>query len=202
MIMETTEAIERRRAVKHFDPDYRMTEDEKRALLELAMLSPTAFNQQNWRFVMVEDGGMRQALCAAAWGQQQVVDCSMMVVLCADLRAWEREPARYWSKAPAEVQDFVLPAMQNYYDGKAQTMRDEAMRSCGIAAQTLMLAATDMGYESCPMDGFDFDEVAKLINLPADHVVTMFVVIGKGIKEPWERPGQLAQDDVVLIDGF
>ncbi len=47
-----------------------------------------------------------------------------------------------------------------------------------------------MGYDSCPMDGFDFDEVANLINLPNDHVITMFVAIGKVTKEAWERPGQ------------
>ena len=57
------------------------------------------------------------------------------------------------------------------------------MRSCGIAAQTLMLVAKAMGYGSCPMDGFDFDTVAELINLPEDHVITMFVVIGKATQE-------------------
>ncbi len=76
------------------------------------------------------------------------------------------------------------------------------MRSCGIAAQTLMLAAKSLGYDSCPMDGFDFEEVAKLINLPDDHVLTMFVAIGKGIKEPWDRPGQLSLDNVVVKNFF
>ncbi len=200
--METKDAIKKRRAVKHYDPKHIMEEQERRQLLELAMCSPTAFNIQNWRFVVVDDRGQRQALHEAAWQQQQVLDASMLIVLCADLKAWQKEPARYWRKAPGEVQDFVLPAMQQYYEGKEQTMRDEAMRSCGIAAQTLMLAATAMGYESCPMDGFDFAEVAKIINLPDDHVVTMFVVIGKGVQEPWERPGQLSQGDVVVQDRF
>ncbi len=200
--METRKAIQKRRAVKHFDPAYVISPEDQRELLELTMLSPTAFNQQNWRFVLVDDRQQRHALWTAAWEQQQVLDASMLVVLCADLRAWQREPRRYWQKAPSAVQDFVLPAMATYYEGKEQTMRDEAMRSCGIAAQTLMLAATSMGYESCPMDGFDFSEVARIINLPSDHVVTMFVVIGRGTKEPWERPGQLAFTDVVVQDRF
>jgi nitroreductase len=76
------------------------------------------------------------------------------------------------------------------------------MRSCGIAAQTLMLAAKAMGYDSCPMDGFDFEAVGKLINLPKDHVITMFVAIGKGTKDPWPRPGQLPQSEVVIQDRF
>ena len=51
------------------------------------------------------------------------------------------------------------------------------------------------------MDGFDFDAVGELINLPDDHVITMFVVVGKGTKAPWPRPGQLPYDDVVIENG-
>jgi nitroreductase len=80
--------------------------------------------------------------------------------------------------------------------------RDEAMRSCGIAAQTIMLAAKSLGYDSCPMDGFDFEEVGKLIQLPEDHLIAMFVAVGKGTKEPWARPGQLGLDDVVVKNRF
>ncbi len=53
-----------------------------------------------------------------------------------------------------------------------------------------MLAAKAMGYDSCPMDGFDFDKVGELINLPEDHSIAMFVAVGKGTKEPWARPGR------------
>ena len=96
----------------------------------------------------------------------------------------------------------MLPAIKQYYEGREQVQRDEAMRSCGIAAQTLMLTAAAMGYDSCPMDGFDFDAVAKLINLPEDHVISMFVVIGKGTKAAWPRPGQLPLEEVVIADKF
>ena len=89
-----------------------------------------------------------------------------------------------------------------FYRDKDQVQRDEALRSCGIAAQTLMLAAKTMGYDSCPMDGFDFDKVGELINLPDDHMIAMFVTIGKGTKEAWPRPGQLGLDEVVIKDTF
>jgi nitroreductase len=59
-----------------------------------------------------------------------------------------------------------------------------------------------MGYDSCPMDGFDFDAVGKLINLPQDHAIAMFVAIGKGVKEPWPRGGQLPMGEVVVQNRF
>ena len=199
--MKTEEAIIARRSVKHYDPDHQMTDDEINKLLSLAILSPTAFNIQNWRFVIVSDPELRKQIRKVAWDQSQVTDTSLFIVLCADLKSWE-QPGRYWTDAPREVQDFMIPAIDDYYRGKDQVQRDEAMRSCGIAAQTLMLAAKSMGYDSCPMDGFDFGKVAELIKLPDDHVIAMFVAIGKGIKEAWPRPGQLTLDEVVIKNSF
>ena len=200
--MNTEDAIKTRRAIKHYDPAHRMTDEEINKLLSLAMLSPTSFNIQNWRYVVVNDGELRKNIRAEAWDQAQVTDASLFIILCADLRSWEKEPARYWQNTSKEVQDFMVPAIDDYYRGKEQVQRDEAMRSCGIAAQTLMLAAKAMGYDSCPMDGFDFDKVAEMIRLPDDHVIAMFVAIGKGTKDAWPRPGQLALDAVVIENSF
>jgi len=200
--MNTKDAIRSRRAVKHFDDKHVMPESDERELLSLALLSPTAFNIQNWRFVVVKDKSLLNDIRDAAWGQAQVTDSSLLVVMCADLKAWEKGPERYWVNTPKEVQDFMLPAIDNYYRGKDSVQRDEAFRSCGIAAQTLMLAAKELGYDSCPMDGFDFEKVAELIQLPDDHVVSMFVAIGKGLKEAWPRGGQLDMNEVVIRDRF
>ena len=200
--MHTLEAVAARRAVKQYDSEHRMTGEEVDSLLSLAMLSPTAFNIQNWRFVVVADPGLRSQIRAKAWDQAQVTDASLLLVLCADLKSWENDPARYWRGAPQPVQDFLVPAIGEYYRGREQVQRDEAMRSCGIAAQTIMLSAKAMGYDSCPMDGFDFDAVAKIINLPADHCIAMMIAVGKGTKPAWPRPGQLPMDEVVIRDKF
>jgi nitroreductase len=199
--MKTEEAIRARRAVKHYDAKHSMTPEEINELLSLAILSPTAFNIQNWRYVVVTDTGLRKQIREVAWDQAQVTDASLFIVLCADMKSWEKAPERYWANAQDAVRDFMIPAIDNYR-GKEQVQRDEAMRSCGLTAQTLMLAAKSMGYDSCPMDGFDFDKVAELIRLPSDHLIAMFVAIGKGTKEAWPRPGQLALDDVVINNSF
>ena len=200
--MDTLEAIRNRRSVKHFDAEHQMTDEEKKQIISLAMLSPTAFNIQHWRFLLVEDSALRQEIRKVAMDQAQVTDASMLIVMCADMQAWQKDTQRYWRNADSAVQDFMLPAIDGYYRDKPQVQRDETMRTSGIAAQTIMLAAKAMGYESCPMDGFDFDAVAKLINLPDDHVIAMFVAVGKGTKDAWPRAGQLAIDDVVIKDSF
>jgi nitroreductase len=171
-------------------------------LLSLAALSPTVFNIQHWRFVIIKDPELRNEIRKVAWDQAQVTDCSLFIILCADLKAWEKSPERYWKNAPKEVQDFILPAINNYYQGQDQVQRDEALRSSGIAAQTLMLASKAMGYDSCPMDGFDFSAVAKLINIPDDHIIAMFIAIGKATAAAAPRAGQLALDEIIIENTF
>ena len=200
--MNTLDAITARRAIKHYDPAHRMSEAEIRQLLEAAMQAPTALNIQNWRFVTVIDPEVRKQIRAVAWDQAQVTDASLLIVLCADKDAWKKEAARYWKNAPQPVQDFLVPAIGQYYEGRDQVQRDECMRSCGLAGMTLMLAAKAMGYDSCPMDGFDFDAVARIINLPGDHVISFMIAIGKGTQPAWPKPGQLAYDEVVIQNTF
>ena len=89
--MKVSEAIRQRRAVKAFDPTHRIREDEVEALMQLVKLSPTAFNIQNWRFVLAQDPVLRQQLRDAAWGQAQVTDASLLVVVTADLPVAYRE---------------------------------------------------------------------------------------------------------------
>lgn len=200
--MDVSKAIELRRSVKAFDPNHRMSEQEIDKLLSLAMLSPTAFNIQNWRFVLVRDPALRTEIRKLSKDQAQVTDASLLIVLCGDLKAWSRDTVRYWRTASEDVREVLVFLIEQYYAGRDQVERDEVMRSCGIAAMSLMLAAKEMGYDSSPMDLAELDEVGKLLNLPDDHVVAMFVAIGKGIKAPWPRGGQLPKEEVVVIDRF
>ena len=200
--MEITDAIKTRRSIKQFDPQHKMTNNEIETLLSLAMLSPTAFNIQHWRFVLIKDKKLREQIRAVTWMQPQITDASLLIVLCADLNAWQKQPERYWRNAAEENREGILGAIKTYYENKPQVQRDEAIRSCGIAAQTLMLAAKGLGYDSCPMDLSDFNEVGKLINLPQDHIITLFVAIGKGIQQARPRGGQLPMDEVVKLNHF
>ena len=143
--MDAFTAIEQRRAIKHFDPTHELTDAETEKLLKLAMLSPTAFNIQHWRFVVVKDKELREKIQTVAWEHAQVTEASLLIILTADTKAWEKEPKRYWRNAASEVQDFMIPAIQGYYTGKDQVQRDEAFRSMGIDAQTLMIAAKRWG---------------------------------------------------------
>jgi len=200
--MDVFDAIYARRAVKHFDPGHRFSKEETTKLLEAAIQSPTSFNIQHWRFVVVTDPELRKQIRAVGNNQAQMTDASLLIVMTADEKAWAKEPERYWRNAPKQVADLLVGWMGPFHEGKEQLQRDEAMRSIGIAMQTIMLAAKAMGYESCPMIGFEHDKVAELIGLPQDHVIGPMVAVGRGTKGTWPKPGQLPINEVVIQNRF
>lgn len=200
--MDVFEAIEKRRSIKNFDPSHIIPKQQIDKILSAAILSPTSYNIQNWRFVTIANKDLQAKIRQASWNQAQVTDASVVVILCADLLAWKKDPARYWRNAPQAARDYLVPAIIKSYEGQDQFQRDEAIRSCGMAAQTIMLAAKALDYDSCPMIGFDPKQVAKLINLPDDHMIAMMITIGKALKPAAPRGGQLSLDEVVFNDHF
>ena len=201
--MDTFDAIYQRRAIKGFDPNHRISREEEQKLLDAAIQAPTSFNIQHWRFVILRDPELRERIRKEFGNDQaQMTDASLLVLMTADKMAWAKDPDRYWRNAPPEVAKLLVDWMGPFHEGREWLQRDEAQRSIGMAMQTLMLSAQAMGYDSCPMIGFDIDKVAELIRLPEDHVMGPMVAIGKGTKEPWPKPGQLSLDEVVIENGY
>jgi nitroreductase len=200
--MDVFEAIETRRAIKKFDSTYKMSADEVEKLMNHVILAPTSYNQQNWRFVYVTNQDVKEKISTAARGQAQPRDGSLVIVLCGDMTAWSTEPLRYWKNHPIEKQEMVKAALERKYNGNSQNQRDEAVRSCGMAAQTIMLSAKQMGLDSCPMVGFEYDELAELIKLPENHLIVMMVVVGKRAEDAGVRGGQLSLDKVAFENSF
>ena len=201
--MDTFDAIYQRRAIKHFDPGHQLTNEEETKILEAAIQTPTSFNIQHWRFVIIRDPALRQQIRTDFGNDQaQMTDASLLIVMTADTMAWAKEPDRYWQNAPQEVCDLLVNWMGPFHEGREWLQRDEAQRSIGLAMQTIMLSAKAMGYDSCPMIGFDIEKVAELINLPDDHVMGPMVAIGKKTKESWPKPGQLPLNQLIFENSF
>jgi len=200
--MNTFDAIEARRSVKKFDPEHKITEAEITQLMDATILSPTAFNIQNWRFVVVTDQAVKDQFKAIGWNQAQFSDCSALILVCGDQQAYEKDTQRYWASADEKTREVIVGMIQGYYGADQGLRRDENLKSGGMAAMTIMLAAQAMGYDSCPMSGFDFGKAEEIVNLPAHHDIIMSVAVGKSVETARSRGGQLPLEEVCFRDRF
>jgi len=199
---EILDAIRSRRATKTFVRGHEISEADLGTILNAARHAPTAFNIQNWRFLVVRDEAVRDEISAVAWNQPQIKDCSALIVMCADIDAWKEDTRRYWKDAPEEMQQKYTGMIRGFYEGREQMQRDEGFRSAGMAAYAIMMAASALGYQTCPMDGFDFGKVAEVVRLPKHYEIAMFVAVGKGTGELPPHGGQIPDGDVIAYDRF
>lgn len=83
----------------------------------------------------------------------------------------------YAKKALYGVIGLTRPVPRGPYS--AAEMREWAVKSTALAAENLMLAFRAFGYDSCPMEGFDAVRARKILKLPKDAEIVMFLGVGK-----------------------
>lgn len=200
--MDVLETIYARRSIKLFDPTHSMPKEIYEKLIEAARQAPSSYNLQHTRLVHVKEQKIKEAISKAAYNQPQILSSCVFFVITADTKAWTKNPERCWQNAPQEVQDYILKSIPPFHKARPHIERDEAIRSGALTAMTLMLAAKGLGYDSCPMIGFEEPKVRELIRLPDDHVVVMLLPIGKGVKPPLPKPGFIPMEEFLYTDSF
>ena len=189
--MEFSDIVQQRRSIKSYDTEKSISDAELKELFKEVTLSPSSYNLQHWTFIAVKDSEQKKLLKEAAWGQQQVEDCCVAFLVCGKLDAYKDAPDIH-KNAPKKVQEGMLPMIKNFYEGKEQLQRDEAIRSASLAAMSLMYAAKNRGWATGPMIGFDQVATAKLLKLTPEYIPVMLLVLGyqKDIGRPrdYRRP--------------
>jgi len=197
--MEFSDIVQQRRSIKSYDAEKSISDAELKELFKEVTLSPSSFNLQHWTFIAVKDSGQKKLLKEAAWGQQQVEDCSVAILVCGKLNAYKDAPIIY-KNTPQEVQEGMLPMINDFYEGKGQLQRDEAIRNASLAAMTLMYAAKNLGWATGPIIGFDPVATSKLLNLTQAYIPVMLLVLGYQKKAPRPRDYRRPIEEVVRLN--
>ena len=158
--------INTRTSINHFQPNRPLLESDISLLVELATKAPTAYNMQNWHFIAVQSEAAKIQLKSAAFGQQKIVDASIAFIICGKLEAHQQlssalEPSVKANIIEQRVADAWVTQAMEAHENNNLLQRDEAIRSASLAAMSLLLAAQDMGFGSCPIGGFDAIEVSR-----------------------------------------
>jgi putative NAD(P)H nitroreductase len=205
--MELNKIIEARRSVNFFDSNGEISKKDLETIIERATLSPSSYNLQHWHFLVVHDPDRKKVLKDVAYGQQKVEDAAAAIVVLGNLQAHERaksiaDDLSEKGYLPEEYKENVINQIQGLYGNNETMQRDEAIRGASLASMTLMLAAQDMGYGTCPMIGFDPEGVRREFNLPGHLIPVMMITIGPAKEENNSRKSRLSVNEVTTFNGF
>jgi nitroreductase len=163
--MEFSEAVAKRRSVRHFNTKLAVSDEDVTALLEAAVTAPTAGNIQPWRFVVLRSQESRDRLSAVI-GQKWATAAPVVIVVCVDPRPCS---ARYGARG------------EELY----------AIQDSAAAVQTILLAAVDRGLASCWIGAFDDEAVSEAIGVARPVLPVAVLPIGHSAeagRRPTRRP--------------
>jgi nitroreductase len=189
--MDYAEVVMQRYATKKFDG--RMIDDAKVIqLLDIIRYSPSAFNLQPWRIKVVTAARIKEKLVPATNNQPQVVTCSHLLVFCANP---ELEPLIGKVEDTLNQTDMPKDVIGQYIQlitGYVTTMTPDrklafAREQVHIALCNAVNGAKALGFDSCPMGGFDPNAYADLLFLPEPLVPTVLCAIGYAADAPQQK---------------
>lgn len=62
-----------RYATKKFDPNKHISDEDWQTILQVGRLSPSSFGYEPWRFVLLKDEKLKDAIRPFSWGQLTVL---------------------------------------------------------------------------------------------------------------------------------
>ncbi|MCG7386310.1 nitroreductase family protein [Paenibacillus sp. ACRRY] len=201
---ETLRVINERHAVKKYEAGFAMPEEDLTAILTAASEAPSSWNLQHWKFLVIESEADKAKLLPIAYGQSQITDSSVTIAVLGDLEA-NRNAVIYDQAVEAghlkpEIRDALVGQINGAYQSQ-QTARDEAIRNASFASQNIMLAARSLGYDTCPMGGYNPQQLIETFNIPPRYIPTLLITVGKAA-QPARPAGRFPLSDVVVRGSF
>ncbi|MEI8203152.1 MAG: nitroreductase family protein [Bacteroidota bacterium] len=181
--METKTLLNERRSVNFFDNTKELDNNKIKEIVNLAVLAPSAFNLQPWRIIVVKSKEGKEKLLKLANNQEKITDASVTLILIGNKEGYN-DANPVWAEMLNSVggnQDMVNGAKQAaaYLYGTSDERKLKfAESNVGLLAMSLMIAAKEMGVDSHPMSGIDFDGIHKEFGLAESETVVMAITLG------------------------
>jgi len=196
--MEFKEIVMKRYAVKKFDgrsiPEAKMHE-----LLEMIRYSASSFGLQPWKIKVVSDQKLKDSLMAASWNQPQVGTASHVLVFCADTNIsaliGKLETLLIGNGASKESLKGYVEIMQGFEKNMpAEAKLAWAQKQSYIALGNALNGAASLGFDSCPMEGFEPAKYSEILGLPKNLVPTLVCPVGYAADTPHPKARFPAKD--------
>ena len=185
-------AMNFRHACKVFDTTKKISNNELEFILEAAHTSPSSFGMEGWKFLVISNNELREKLKPLCWNQPQITTSSHLVVVLAgidSLKPQSGEPLKRFQR-----RGLPQEAVENYLNIYSTFLKDTlssndniynwSSKQTYIALANMMTAAAYINIDSCAIEGFEKENVEKLLNIDTTkHQVAVMLALGYRVNE-------------------
>ena len=202
------EAMDFRHACKVFDETKKVSDEDMKFILEAGRKSPSSFGMEAWKFLVITNEELKAKIRPVCWNQVQVTSCSHLVIILAAIDAVKPSSGEVERKfkrreMPQEKLDMYLGL---YADHLKQTLSSDeniyawTAKQSYIALGNMMTAAAIKGIDSCPIEGFEKENLEKILELDTSKFqVACVLPFGYRINEQSSQLREKFEDVVEFI---
>ncbi len=154
-----SELVLKNRSYRAFDKSRPITEGDMRALIDLARRTPSAVNKQPLRYRIVS---------APAELEKMYANTRYAGALSIKLPPVGQEPTGF------------IAIFRDSTSGSADSL---ALKDVGIAAQTILLGAVEMGFGGCMIGSFNPERLSADLGTDARYVPALVIALGTPAEE-------------------
>ena len=185
-----------RYAAKAYDKSKKVSEADLRVLEEAVLLAPSSFGIQPYKVFVISDPGIREGLLPAAYNQAAITDASHLIVFAYKKTLTEEDLDQFVGRI-AEVRNQSresLAGLENAVKGAVAKAVDSGSietwnsRQAYIALGFLLETAALLDIDATPMEGFDPEQVDKVLGLTEYSSVVIAAVGYRDAANDWLAP--------------
>ena len=189
--MEFKDIVMQRYATKKFDGK-KIPETKINRLIEIIRFAPSALNLQPWKIKVITDQKIKEQLFPATFNQEQAITCSHLLIFCANTDVGglieKVDQILKKSKVPDEMRNRVIGLAKDMNGRMSPEQRfGWAQHQVFLALGNAVNGAKALGFDSCPMTGFDPQEYSRILKLPAHLVPTVLCPLGYAVDKPMPK---------------
>lgn len=204
------DSIEQRRAARAFLPDP-IPEVILEEILHLGLRSPSGYNLQPWRFVVLREQQSKDTLQSCAFNQTQIAQAPVVLLCCGDRTASSDEnieavielgEANHAMTEPfvEYLRSQIPPFFENH--PSFESLEAWTNRHTMLAVAHLMIVAKSFGVDSCPMEGFVSAQVKPAFNIPDTVDVCCILCLGYADAPLKAFGGRFATEQVCFGESY
>ena len=219
MILTRQQALDifrRRVSTRHYDPARKISAEDFAAILDFGRLSPSSVGSEPWKFLVIQNQGLREKIKPVAWGMQSsITEASHLVILLA------KKHARYDTPFFSELMDrrgFTpeqrAAALERYRSFQThdiaiaddeRALFDWASKQSYIALANMLTGAAMLGIDSCAVEGMDYAAVEHILAQaglldPAEYGVSVAATFGYRARDIQPKPRRDAAETVIWAE--
>ena len=219
MILTRQQALDifrRRVSTRHYDPTRKISAEDFAAILDFGRLSPSSVGSEPWKFLVIQNQGLREKIKPVAWGMQSsITEASHLVILLAKKHA--RYDTPFFSELmerrgfTPEQRAATLERYRNFQTHDIAIADDEralfdwASKQSYIALANMLTGAAMLGIDSCPIEGMDYAAVEHILAQaglldPAEYGVSVAATFGYRARDIQPKPRRDAAETVVWAE--